>query len=215
MKPFRATLAALLLVATASTAYAGPLEDALAASKKSDYATALRLFRPLAEKGNVVAQSALGFMYETSEGVPQDYAEAAKWYRLAAAQGDAFAQTRFGYMYEIGVGVARDFAEAAKLFRLAAEQGRAVAQNELGDMYTSGRGVPQDYVAAYMWLQSRRRAERPRRGAAARSYRQADDCRTDRASAEAGARVETEIGAVALRRGRRGCPARFASARAD
>ena len=117
MKPFRATLAALLLLATASTAYAGPLEDALAASKKSDYATALRLFRPLAEKGNVVAQSALGFMYETSEGVPQDYAEAAKWYRLAAAQGDAFAQTRLGYMYDIGVGVARDFAAAAKLFR--------------------------------------------------------------------------------------------------
>ena len=152
MKPFRATFAALLLVAAAGTAYAGPLEDALAASKKSDYATALRLFRPLAEKGNVVAQSALGFMYETSEGVPQDYAEAAKWYRLAAAQGDAFAQTRFGYMHEIGVGVARDFAAAAKLFRAAAEQGRAVAQNELGDMYSSGRGVPQDYVAAYMWL---------------------------------------------------------------
>ncbi len=152
MQPLRATLAALLLLAAADMANAGSLEDALAASKKSDYATALRLFRPLAEKGNVVAQSALGFMYETSEGVPQDYAEAAKWYHLAAAQGDAFAQTRLGYMNEIGVGVPRDFAAAAKLFRLAAEQGRAVAQNELGDMYSSGRGVPQDYVAAYMWL---------------------------------------------------------------
>jgi hypothetical protein len=34
----------------------GPLEDGLAAAKRGDYATALRLSRPLADQGDAVAQ---------------------------------------------------------------------------------------------------------------------------------------------------------------
>ncbi len=48
---------------------AGPYEDALAASKRHDYATALRLLRPLAEKGDGQAQSDLGAMYYFNQGV--------------------------------------------------------------------------------------------------------------------------------------------------
>src|SRR5674536_16659 len=93
-KLLRATLtASLMLVAMAGAAVAGPLEDAVAASERHDYRTALRLFRLLAEQGNAIAQSALGYMLETGEGVQQDYSEAAKWYRLAGEQGDALAQT--------------------------------------------------------------------------------------------------------------------------
>jgi TPR repeat protein len=122
-KLLRATLtASLMLVAMAGAAVAGPLEDAVAASERHDYRTALRLFRLLAEQGNAIAQSALGYMHETGEGVPQDYIEAAKWYRLAGEQGDALAQTRLGFMYEMGKGVSQNFAEAAKWLRLAAEQ---------------------------------------------------------------------------------------------
>ena len=48
----------------ASPAAAGPLEDAAAASERGDYAKMLMLLRPLAEKGNAVAQIRLATMYE-------------------------------------------------------------------------------------------------------------------------------------------------------
>jgi uncharacterized protein len=56
-------LVGLMLAVGVSNAYAGPLEDAADAYKRSDYATAMRLLRPLAEQGNAAAQSNLGFMY--------------------------------------------------------------------------------------------------------------------------------------------------------
>ena len=73
---------ALLLTGGAA---AGPLEDGAAAYQRGNYATALRLWRPLAEQRNGIVQSLLGFMYAKGQGVPQDDTEALKWYRLAAA----------------------------------------------------------------------------------------------------------------------------------
>ena len=149
----RATFAAaLLLAAPADAAMAEPYADAVAANKRGDYPTAMRLYRPLAEQGHALAQSALAFMYENGQAVAQNYAEAVNWYRLAGEQGDAFAQTRLGFMYQNGEGVPQNDAAAAKWLRLAAEQGRVVAQDALGVMYFTGRGVPKDYVAASMWL---------------------------------------------------------------
>ena len=46
----------ILCVCAAGPAAAGPLEDAVAAARKGDYATALRLLRPLADQGDAVAQ---------------------------------------------------------------------------------------------------------------------------------------------------------------
>ena len=60
---------------------------AAAAYDKGDYATALRLWRPLAEQGDVRAQTNLGLMFYTGQGVPQDRAVAVTWYRKAAEQG--------------------------------------------------------------------------------------------------------------------------------
>jgi TPR repeat protein len=81
----RVALAAIILVLSlAAPVAADPLEDAAAAHERGDYATALRLLRPLANQGNSGAQYNLGFMYYEGEGVPQDFAEAVKWYRLAA-----------------------------------------------------------------------------------------------------------------------------------
>jgi uncharacterized protein len=145
----------LLLVALTfcGQAWAGPLEDANAALfLHQDYATALRLYRPLADKGDARAQKSLGVMYWAGQGVPQDYAEAVKWFRLAANQGDATAQYSLGYMYYNGQGVPQDYAEALKWYRLAADKGDANAQFNLGFMYGNGEGVPQDYVQAHIWF---------------------------------------------------------------
>ena len=89
----------VLAVMLTGGAAAGPFEDGMAAVERGDYATALRLWRPLAEQGYARVQFNLGFMYAEGEGVPQDDAEAAKWYRLSAEQGHAGAQFNLGFMY--------------------------------------------------------------------------------------------------------------------
>jgi TPR repeat protein len=89
-KLLRATLtASLFLVAVAGAAVAGPFEDAVTAYVKGDYATALRLLRPLADQGDARAQYTLGFLYRTGQGVPQDYVQAHMWSNLAAGYQNA------------------------------------------------------------------------------------------------------------------------------
>ena len=119
--------ASLMLVAMVGTVVAGPFEDALAAYKKGDYATALQLFRPLADDGREDAQYFLGFMYYNAKGVAQDYAEAAKWFRLAAEQGHAPAQYSLAHMYLNGQGVKQDYILAHMWFDLSAAQGTQIA----------------------------------------------------------------------------------------
>jgi uncharacterized protein len=67
-------------------------EDGAAAYNRADYATARRLWLPLAEGGNADAQTMLGIIYEEGQGVSQDYAAAVTWYRRAADQGHPDAQ---------------------------------------------------------------------------------------------------------------------------
>ena len=109
----------------------GNNQIAIGAFDRGDYATALGVWRPLAEQGNAVAQSNLGAAYATGQGVSQDFSEAVKWFRLAAEQGNAFAQSRVGVAYATGQGVAQDESEAVKWFRLAAKQGHAEARINL------------------------------------------------------------------------------------
>jgi TPR repeat protein len=149
----RAAFAAIvLLLSLAAPVAAGPLEDAYAAHSRGDFATALRLYRPLADQGVASAQLKLGLIYDLGQGVPQNHAEAMKWYRLAADQGYASAQHGLGTMYHFGQGVPQNYDEARKWYRLAADQGYASAQSSLGGMYYFGRGVPQDYGEALKWL---------------------------------------------------------------
>ena len=88
---------ALAIMALAVPAGAGRLEDGVAAYDRGDYATALRLWRPLAKHGDATAQYNLGHMYRLGQGVRQDDAEAVKWYRKAAEQGFAKAQFYIGH----------------------------------------------------------------------------------------------------------------------
>lgn len=150
----RYSLAAIILVlCIASPATAGPLEDADAAFAKKDYATALRLYRMLADQNNAAAQWTLGSMYFTGDGTPRNDAEALKWIRRAADQGNIHALINLALAYREGaIGVQRDLAEAARLFSRAAEQGNGPAQSMLGHIYQNGRGVPQNLVRAYMWF---------------------------------------------------------------
>jgi len=83
-------LTACFLVSMGGFAVAGPFEDGQTAYERGDYATAFKLWRPLAEHGDAEAQYNLGVMYEMGHGVPRDYVyvTAYRWFDLAAAQGN-------------------------------------------------------------------------------------------------------------------------------
>jgi uncharacterized protein len=88
-----AVAAIVLMLSFAAPVVAGPLEDADTAIKRRDYATALRLIRPLAEQGDASAQYNLGVFYDNGLGVPQDHVRALMWLNLSAAQGKEGAAT--------------------------------------------------------------------------------------------------------------------------
>ena len=124
----------------------------LEAYKSGDYATALKKWTPLAEKGFAKAQMNLGVIYASGQGVPKDNVEAMRWSRVAAEQGYPSAQNIMGFIYLQGQGVTQDFKVAFDWFKLAAEQGHADAQSNLGIMYENGFSVTQDFTRAFMWL---------------------------------------------------------------
>jgi tetratricopeptide (TPR) repeat protein len=88
----RLVSAFVVAVTLSGVAMAGSWEDGVAAYQRSDYATALRLWQPLAEAGDPRAENNLGLLYEKGLGVAANYEIVADWYRKAAAQGHAGAQ---------------------------------------------------------------------------------------------------------------------------
>jgi len=102
-------------------------EPAMAHDEEDPPIESVKLLRPLAEKGNPLAQYNLGIFYATGSGVKQDYREAAKWFRLSSAKGTALAQNRLADLYADGKGVKQDFVRAHMWSSMAASQGNADA----------------------------------------------------------------------------------------
>ena len=125
-RTFKAAVAALIFAAGfAGSVAAGPFAfgEAATAHNNGDYATELRIIRPLAEQGNALAQYLLANMYYRGDGMPRDYVAAASWYRKAAEQGGEDAQNSLGNMYLNGEGVPQDYVSAHMWFNLAAAAG--------------------------------------------------------------------------------------------
>ena len=122
------------------------------AFKTGDYSLALSLWMPLAEQGDMHAQSNLGFMYEYGEGVARDEPQAARWYRQSARNGLAAAQFNLALMYADGRGIRQDSLRAAYWFQQAAEQGLADAQYQLAGHLQQYMGVPLNSSAVQGWL---------------------------------------------------------------
>lgn len=145
-----AVVTALQLVAGASLS--GPVEDGSAAFERRDYATAMRLWRGPADRGDARAQAHIGTLYMMGYGVQQDFELALRWFSLAANRGDAEAQNNLGVLLEEGRGVSRDLVAALSWYRKSARQGNPVAQNNMGLMHRDGLGTPRNYVMAHMWF---------------------------------------------------------------
>jgi TPR repeat protein len=141
-----------LMLAAAGAAHADQFNNGMAAANARDYATALQIWRPLANEGSADAQAALGVLYDNGFGVVQDHAAAAAWFRKSADQGFAAGEFDLALDYDYGRGVTKSPTLAAFWYRRAADQGTPGAQLALGSLYASGGALPKDPVQAYLWL---------------------------------------------------------------
>ncbi|MCK5792273.1 MAG: caspase family protein [Ketobacter sp.] len=87
---------------------------------RADYATALKIWLPVAQSGDAEAQTYVGEIYEKGLGLKPDYQAASVWYEKAAKQNFSRALINLGNLYEKGLGVAQDKAMALNLYRQAA-----------------------------------------------------------------------------------------------
>jgi len=82
---------------------------------------AVKLWAPLAESGDKVAQASLGLLYQTGQGVAQDQLRAVELFRQSAKQGYPFAFTALANSYHEGMGVEKSLRKALYWFLLSAE----------------------------------------------------------------------------------------------
>ncbi len=136
------------LGALQAPAFAASLDDAIAAYKKHDFATAAGMFTQLAESGDPQAQHNLGFLYHVGRGVAQNDAQAMIWYRKAADQGYAPSQFNVGVMFEKGQGVGADPVQAIAWYAKAADQNDVEAERKLAELYLSRRY----FANALIWV---------------------------------------------------------------
>jgi TPR repeat protein len=116
----RVLLSALFFaLVAAGPAAAGSLQAGIGAYNAHDYPTAARLLMPLAQHGNPMAQTYVGFMFANGRGLPQNYVAAADWYRAASEQGVPVAQFMLGLAYDKGQGLPQDYVLAYKWLNVA------------------------------------------------------------------------------------------------
>lgn len=108
------------------------------AFKEGDFKRAFAIARVEAKKGDALAQTYLGVMYQFGQGTRKNPKEALRWYKKAAHQGQTQAQINVGALYATGEGVQNNYVEALKWFIIAAQspgtvapQNRALAERKM------------------------------------------------------------------------------------
>jgi hypothetical protein len=143
-------LAAVALVAATAAPAVAPktVRDGIEAWQRADYATAVAIWRPLAEKGDADAAFNLGQAYRLGRGVAIDLAAAQTWLRRAANAGHLDAETTLGLLlFDSG---SRD--EALQWLKKAADRGEPRAMLVYGTALFNGDGVTRDPVLAYAYV---------------------------------------------------------------
>ncbi len=100
------------------------LQNGIDFFQSGNYAIALQLLQPLADRDRAEAQCIIASMYHLGLGVDKNGPEAVKWYVKSARQGYPVAANNLAGIYAIGdCGVRIDREEAAKWRKLSEEQG--------------------------------------------------------------------------------------------
>jgi TPR repeat protein len=108
---FRIILIAILTFFAAPVS-ADDLNDGFVKLSEDKPEEAIKLWAPLAESGDKVAQASLGLLYQTGQGVPQDQLRAVQLFKRSARQGYPFAFTALANSYYEGLGVQKSSKKA-------------------------------------------------------------------------------------------------------
>lgn len=148
---------AFLLIYTAAAQAADSLGDGIKAYDSGNYAQAVALLRPLADRGDSVAQLKIGLLNYYGYGVPEDEVAAVQWLQRSAAQGNLDAMYHIGNILTFGANthkLSQDAdVDAVKWYFEAARAGHREAQYALGLMFLAGKGVVQSQEEGIGWIQ--------------------------------------------------------------
>jgi uncharacterized protein len=118
---------------------------ALSVQRGGDTANAIAIILPLAQKGDAMAQNALGVLYlgEEDGGTNSNpnFPAALKWLSKAATQRFAPAEGNLGNLYASGHGVPKDAKKAVRWYQSATGHGDVEGQYNLARAYQLGLGV--------------------------------------------------------------------------
>jgi TPR repeat protein len=127
---------------------AGTVKGGVDAWQSGNYAAAVDIWRPLANRGDPDAQFNMGQAYKLGRGVSADIKIAQSWYQKAAQQGHGQAQANLGLiLFQNG-----DRTGAMPWIRKAADAGDARAQYVLGTALFNGDLIGRDWVRAYAMM---------------------------------------------------------------
>ncbi len=113
----------LVVLFTTPVVAESQLEEGISASWLGDCSTAVRLLKPLSDRGDAAAQGVVASWFMAGRcGFPKSPVEGERLYRAAAEQGDISSLLVISSMYEKGEGIQKDLGEALKWRRRLAEQ---------------------------------------------------------------------------------------------
>jgi hypothetical protein len=144
----RCLVAAAILIASAGPLSAQSVKAGIDAWQRSDYAGAVAIWRPLADKGDADAEFNLGQAYRLGRGVATNLSAAKTWFDRAANQGHLDAETTLGLLLFQN----NEQADGLKWLKKAAERGEPRALLVYGTALVNGDSVTQDPVLGYAYV---------------------------------------------------------------
>ena len=141
-------IASALLTFVAAPIWAQSVKAGIDAWQRADFARAVAIWRPLAERGDADAEFNLGQAYRLGRGVPTNLAAAKTWFERAANQGHVDAETTLGLLlFQNG-----DQSDGLSWLKKAAQQGEPRALLVYGTALVNGDSVTQDPVLGYAYV---------------------------------------------------------------
>ncbi|MBF0501904.1 MAG: sel1 repeat family protein [Candidatus Riflebacteria bacterium] len=129
-------------------------ESGIQAFAKNDFGSAIRNFKPLAEKGDHPSQSIMGLIFKYGLGVATNTSEAGNWYRKAAEGGIPTAMVSLGKLLQEGDGCSKDEVEAFRWFERSAKLKNTDGLFETGMCFYKGKGAAQDFSQARQYFEA-------------------------------------------------------------
>lgn len=145
---YKCLVAAMIAAAAAAPLSAQSVTAGIEAWQKSDYAGAVAIWRPLANRGDAAAQFNLGQAYRLGRGVQQDLVAAQDWFDRAARKGNVDAEAMLGMMlFQSG-----NQTGGLRWLKMAAQQQEPHAMLIYGTALFNGDGIPRDPLLGYLYV---------------------------------------------------------------